>query len=171
MLSPVGNEISQMDETPLWHLLSMCVHSEKQQEKSGIAWHVDEVAPDTKAERGTIMKHHAIKGVPDRLRVWWASVSLRSYRAPQLINHQGGAWGARSLKPSITRLGGRQSPTHFHVLLFPPRAPVFDSQIKVHRWPGEALDGGKGGGWVQSKWSVRKRKEKNARSFGPAEPF
>lgn len=94
--------------------------------------------PDTKTEWGTIMKHCAIKGVPDRLSgVWWASVSLQSSRAPQLINHQGGAWGVWSLKPFITMLREWQSPTQFHVLLFPPPAPTFDSQISVHSLLGK----------------------------------
>ncbi len=154
----------------LWHVPVIwkhfkCVHSEKQQEKSSIVWRIlwhkwwNGSTPDTKAEWGTIMKHRAIKGVPDRLsKVWWASVSLWSSRAPQLINHQGGAWGARSLKPSITMLGGRQSPAHFHVLLFPPPTsppPTFDSQIKVHRWPGRQR-------WLVGaiKWSVKKKRQK-----------
>ena len=165
--------ISQMDETPLWHLPSTFVHSEKQKEKSSIARHVDEVAPDTKAERGTIMKHRAIKGVPDRLSwVWWASVSLRSSRAPQLINHQGGAWGARSLKPSITRLGGRQSPTHFHVLLFPPRAPVFDSQIKVQRWPGNHwMEAKVAGGCNQNEVWGKEKERKECKKFWYCKAF
>lgn len=107
------------------------------------------------------MKHCAIKGVPDRLSgVWWASVSLRSSRAPQLINHQGGALGVRSLKPSITTLGGRQSPAHFHALLFPhPSSHLRLSNQGAHM-TREALDGGKGGWWVQSKKRQKKRKRK-----------
>lgn len=121
-----------------------CVYSEKQQEKSSIVWrilwHEDEVAAHRtlKQNGGQLWSTVAITGGP-----WQAEQGLMSQCvtpsswAPQLINHQGRAWGARSLKPSITTQGGRQSRAHFHVLLFPPPPPTFNSQIKVHRWPGK----------------------------------
>lgn len=57
--------------------------------------------PATKTEWGTIMKHCAIKGVPERMSgVWWASVSLQSSRAPQLISHQRGGGGYDHSSPS-----------------------------------------------------------------------
>lgn len=115
---------------------------------------------DTEAEWGTIMKHHVIKMVPDKLsRVWWASVSLWISRAPQLISHQGGAQGARSLKPSITTLEGRQSPAYFHVSSTPtPNLRLSNQGAQMTR---EVLDGSKGGWRVQS--TVRKKDKRNER--------
>lgn len=116
---------------------------------------------DTEAEWGTIMKHHVIKVVPDKLsRVWWASVSLWISRAPQLISHQGGAQGARSLKPSITTLEGRQSPAYFHVSSTPtPNLRLSNQGAQMTR---EVLDGSKGGWRVQS--TVRKKDKRNERA-------
>lgn len=104
------------------------------------------------------MKHCAIKGVPDRLSgVWWASVSLRSSRAPQLINHQGGAWGVRSLNHHA----GRKAITSPFpcAVISTPSSHLWLSNQRAHL-NREALDGVKGGLWVQSNKVWKKREKK-----------
>lgn len=116
---------------------------------------------DTRARWGTIMKHHAIKGVPDRLnRVWWASVSLQSSRTPQLINHQGGAWGARSLKPLHHHIEREAITSPFPCTVYPAQPPpptlksrCTDDQGSIE-WKQRLMLGA-------IKWSVeREKKEK-----------
>lgn len=131
-----------------------------------ILLHWDGSALDTKAEWGTIIKHRAIKGVPDRLsKVWWAKCVT-----PELQGSTANQPPRRGSRGVITqalhhRAGRKAITSPFPCAVIPiPYLQLWNQGAQMTR---EALDGGKDDWWVQSNEEKKKKelKEKERRKL------
>ena len=127
-----------------------------------VAWGWDGSTQDTSAEWGTIMKHCAIKWVSDRLSgFWWASVSLQSSGALQLISHRGGRGRRGEIAQTLHHHARRKAITRpFPCAIIPTSTPNLQLWNQGLQKTREALDGSKGGWWVQSNKVVLKKSGK-----------